>query len=124
MRLKCNKCGKNIKINIFQHFPKQVYCISCGNKIIFNNAFRKIYRMMDFVVCIFSIMLFNYSSRYLSKVLNISNIPINKIFSYGISFILFVFIYVLLTIMLYKILLVVVYMYMKFKSKTEDGRNH
>lgn len=103
MKLRCKKCGYATKISIFKHLPKEISCINCGNKIKLNNIYMKIYRIIDFCICLLLIVLFGYCSKYLSKIISIENIFLSKLVSYILSFCLFFFIYFFLSNLIYKL---------------------
>lgn len=116
MRIKCNKCHKFININIFQYFPEELYCMYCGNTMIFNKYFSFFLKVLYYLILFFLLVWFHYITKYFRNKLPIDNNLINKLCALGISLIIFVCVYTIISVLIYKICLAV-YMYVYNKKE-------
>lgn len=71
MNVKCNKCKKDIKVSVWEYFREKLICSECGNEIIINNCFRKICRLIEFVL---TYTLFYLLSCYLKEIISVTNV--------------------------------------------------
>lgn len=105
MKLICKKCCYDMKVSIFKDLPKEIVCVSCGNKIKLNNILIKINEIINLCICVLLSVFFRYCLRYMFKIIQIENIFFRIVVGLILSLCIFCIIYIVLFSLICKIFL-------------------